>query len=83
MPFLEHLALKGLIKQAQIAEIKRISDEKYLGDLDKALVDFGLSPAQILTEKGEYYNVPIRQVEVKSIDPGIFKYIPLDSANLY
>ena len=83
MQFLENLALKGLIQQAQIVEIKRIADEKYLGNLDKALVDFGISEEQIISAKSEYFNIPAKKVDVKSIDPTIFKYIPLESVNLY
>ncbi len=83
MPFLEHLVKKGLITEAQIPEINRIASEKYEGDQDKALVDFKIDSIQLLAIKGAYFNMPVRNIDVKSIAPAIFKYIPLDSANLY
>lgn len=83
MPFLEHLVKKGLITEAQIPEINRIAIEKYEGDQDKALVDFKIDSIQLLAIKGAYFNMPVRNIDVKSIAPAIFKYIPLDSANLY
>lgn len=83
MPFLEHLVKKGLITEAQIPEINRIAIEKYQGDQDKALTDFKIDSLQLLAIKGAYFNMPVRNIDVKGIDPAIFKYIPLDSANLY
>lgn len=83
MPFLEHLVKKGLIQEAQIPEIIRIADEKYKGDIDQALNDFNIDSIQLLAIKGIYFNLPVKNIEAKEIDPSIFKYIPFDSASLY
>lgn len=83
MPFLEHLVKRGLITEAQISEINRLATDKYEGDIDRTLEDFKIDSIQLLAIKGAYFNVPVKNVDVKSIAPDIFKYIPLDSANLY
>jgi hypothetical protein len=71
MPFLEHLVKKGLITEAQIPEINRIAIEKYQGDQDKALTDFKIDSLQLLAIKGAYFNMPVRNIDVKGIDPAI------------
>lgn len=83
MPFLEHLVKRGLITEAQVSEINRLATDKYEGDIDRTLEDFKIDSIQLLAIKGAYFNVPVKNVDVKSIAPDIFKYIPLDSANLY
>ncbi len=83
MPFLEHLVKKGLIQEAQIRDIIRLADEKYKGDIDQALGEFNIDSIQLLAIKGVYFNLPVKNVDVKAIAPALFKYIPLDSASLY
>lgn len=83
MLFLEHLARKGLIAGDQISEIVRLANEKYEGDVEQVLKDLNLTTTQILEYKGEFFNLPTRDVDVKSIAPAIFKYIPLDSVTMY
>ncbi|MDQ5971504.1 MAG: type pilus assembly protein PilB [Patescibacteria group bacterium] len=83
MPFLEHLVKKGLITEAQISEIIRLADEKYKGDVDQALNDFNIDSIQLLAIKGVYFNLPVKNIDPKSISPDVLKYIPLDSASLY
>ncbi len=83
MPFLEHLVKKGLIKEEQIKDIIRIADEKYKGDTEIALGEFGVDPIQLLAIKGVYFNLPVKNIDIKNISSSLFKYIPLDSVTLY
>ena len=42
MSFLEELAKKGLIQESQIAQIKSRAGEKYSGEIEDALTEFGV-----------------------------------------
>lgn len=83
MSFLEELVKRGLIRESQIVEIKNRAKEKYNGDIDLALVEFGVTEEQSLIIKGEYYNMPTAKVNRKEVSFGILKYIPVDSAKYY
>lgn len=83
MSFLEELVKRGLINQSQIVEIKNRANEKYAGDIDVALHEFGVTEDQSLIVKGEYYNIPTRKVNKKDISFSVLKYIPADSAKYY
>jgi type IV pilus assembly protein PilB len=83
MSFLEELAKKGVINTGQIAEIKNLAKDKYDGDIDEALVATGIPEESILQVKGAYLNMPIKQVNTKSMSFGALKYIPEDSATYY
>ncbi len=82
MSFLEELANKGIISENQIGEIKNRANEKYGGDIDEALVEFGIPAEQVLAAKGEYLMIPVKKVDIKNISE-VLKYIPEDSANYY
>jgi hypothetical protein len=43
MSFLEELAKKGLISTNQISDVKARAEQKYNGDLDKALIEGGVA----------------------------------------
>lgn len=83
MSFLEELVKKGFINQNQILEIKNRANEKYAGDIDLALAEFGVTEEQSLVVKGEYYNLPIRKINREDISFSVLKYIPIDSAKHY
>jgi len=83
MSFLEELAKKGVINESQIGEIKNRADEKYEGDLDKSLSEFGISDDVALKIKGEYFNMPIKSVPNKGFSFEALRYIPEDSATHY
>ena len=82
MSFLEELSNKGIISENQIGEIKNRANEKYGGDVDEALVEFGVPAEQVLSAKGEYLMIPVKKVDTKNITE-VLKYIPEDSANYY
>ncbi|MCE9585475.1 GspE/PulE family protein [Candidatus Nomurabacteria bacterium] len=83
MSFLEELSKKGLIDESQIGEIKNRAQEKYNGDIDTSLADFGVSEEKILETKGDYFNIPVRKIDAKNMSFDILKYIPEDSARHY
>jgi type IV pilus assembly protein PilB len=83
MSFLEELVKDGTINQNQIAEIKNLATEKYKGDIDKVLVESGISEEKLLKKKGEYFQMPTRQVGTKGVSFDALKYISEDSAIHY
>ena len=83
MSFLEQLVQKGLIIESQIGEIKSIANKKYNGDIEQALIEFGISEEKILEIKGEYFSIPTKIVNTKKLPFDIFKYVPEDSARHY
>jgi len=83
MSFLEELVKRGLINQNQILEIKNRANQKYGGDIDTALHEFGVTEDQSLIVKGEYFNLPTRKINKKDISFNVLKYIPADSAKYY
>lgn len=83
MVFLEELVKRGLLKEGQIAEVVKIADEKYEGSIDQALLDFNLDENAVLEAKGIVFNVPIKDMDPKSIIPSTLKLIPVDAARIY
>lgn len=84
MSFLEELVKKGLVEESKLDEIREIAREKYNDDIEKALLDIGMTEDQILSLKGEYLRMPVKKIDVR--DTAIFdalKYIPEDSATHY
>ena len=83
MSFLEELAKRGIINESQIGEIKNQASQKYEGDIDESLKDFGVPEEKILEVKGEYFNIPIKSVDYKRMPFSVLNYIPEDSALHY
>jgi len=83
MLFLDTLAESGVINRYQVEEIKERAEEKYDGDLDKALAEFNIDEHAILDAKVEYFSIEKRIVDVNNISFDLLKYVPEDSANYY
>jgi type IV pilus assembly protein PilB len=83
MPFLEILVAQGIIKDTQVAEIIRRAEEHHEGDVDLALAEFGLTEAQILQLKSTYFNIPIKEINPRTISLDTLKNILDDSAKHY
>ncbi len=83
MSFLEELSKKGVINESQIGEIKNRATEKFDGDIDGALIEYGIPEEKILEIKGEYLNMPVKKVNIHELSFDIFKYISEDSAKHY
>lgn len=83
MSFIEELTKRGVIKENQASDIKRIAEKKYGGDIDAALVEAGMPEKSILQLKAQYYGMPERTVDQKSVSFDVLKYVPEDAARLY
>ena len=83
MSFLEELAKKGVINDTQIGEIKNRAKKMHDGDIDDTLIESGISEDTILMAKGEYFQMPIKKINTKSLSFDVLKYIPEDSATHY
>lgn len=83
MLFLDTLAERGVINRYQAQEIQDRAQEKYDGDLDKALAESKIDEIAILDAKAVFYNIEKRIVNKADISFDLLKYIPEDSANYY
>ncbi len=83
MSFLEELVKKGFLSKDKIADVRKLADEKHEGNIDKALLEMGVTEDQLLSAKGEYFNMPTAKVDIKKISFDILNFIPEDSASYY
>lgn len=83
MSFLEELVKKGVINKSQIDEIKNLAKEKHEGNLDEALIEFGIPEEKVLMIKGEYLQMPTKKVNTREMTFDALKYIPEDAATHY
>ena len=83
MSFLEELVKKGIINESQIGDIKNHAKENFGGDIEETLFDMGVKDEEILKAKGEYFNMPTKEVNPQSISFEVLKYIPEDSVRHY
>jgi type IV pilus assembly protein PilB len=82
MSFLNFLASQNIIPEGEIPALK---EKIKTGEtsLEKALFDIGMDIQQVLERKGEYYNVPYRNLSNAEIPFDILKYVPEESALHY
>jgi type IV pilus assembly protein PilB len=83
MSFLEELAKKGVINKSQIGQIKTRAKEDFNGDVDAVLIQSGVPEEKILEIKGEYLNIPVKNVNIQDMSFDALKYISEDSAAHY
>ncbi len=83
MSFLDQLKGKGILSEEQIPQIEALSTQKFGGSIDDALASIGIKEEDILKNKSEYYNLPTKSIDPKSISFDVLKYIPEDSATHY
>ena len=83
MIFLEELVRRQIITEPQVSEVLRISEEKFGGDVDKAMVEMGIDEKLVAKAKSEVYGVPYKEINPKQVSTNIAKYIPEDSARHY
>lgn len=83
MLLLEELVKYGILRGEQISEVIELSNRKYNGNTEEALLEFGIKEDKILEIKGTIFNVPTKIVDPKSISPSVLKLIPIDAAKTY
>ncbi len=83
MTFFESLVRRGIIQEAQVAEILKRAHDMYGGDTDRALLDFGVTLETVMAEKSLFFNIPVKVVDPKKVTFEVLKYIPEDSAKHY
>lgn len=82
MDILTVLAEKGLITQSDIPKIKE--DAESLGlTVEQALIKRGISTTDILKAKGEFFDIPVRNLDGVEVPDKVLKYIPQESAVHY
>ena len=81
MSVIDILLNKNLIHKDNIKEIKnRISGGE---PLDKILLEMGIRPEDILSARGEYLNIPVRNLGDTTVPFEALDYIPEESAAHY
>ncbi|MDO8521646.1 MAG: ATPase, T2SS/T4P/T4SS family [bacterium] len=82
MSFLSFLAEKGLFRQEDVSEVaaeaKRLS-----GGIDEMLAKGGVTAAQLLALKGEYYAIPPRDLSGYTVPNDVLRFVPETSARHY
>ncbi len=82
MDILEVLALKGVINKKDAKSIKEEASSAGL-TVEEALIKRGILPEIILNAKGEYFDVPVKNLTGVTIPKKILDYIPEDTATRY
>ncbi len=82
MTFLEHLAQKNIIKEEDIPAILQAVAESGSA-VEKVLLERGLDENNIMGEKSEYLNVPLKELDGEAVPFKTLEYIPEESAAYY
>jgi type IV pilus assembly protein PilB len=82
MDLLELLSGRGILAESRIPEL-RAQFEKGEESLEALLQKDGIALKDILKAKGEYYNIPTREVGDKRIPFDILRFVPEESARHY
>lgn len=80
---LEELAKKGIIRQDQIPHIIKLAEDRFNGNLEKALISINITEDEILDTKGLIFNIPVKKIDPTTINPSILKMIPAETAQTY
>ena len=82
MDILQVLVQKGILPKT---EVKKVSEEASGSGLtiEETLIKHGISPYDILSAKGEYFDIPIKNLDGTEIPHKILDYIPEETAAHY
>jgi len=82
MAFTDYLVQKGIINSDESESLLRESTESDV-DVISILARRGIDTDRLTQLKSEYYNMPVKSVDVKNIPLDTLKYIPKESAQHY
>ena len=82
MDIIQILVQKGLLPEK---DVQAIVDEVAISGFttEEVLIKHGISPQDILIAKGEYFEIPTKDVDADKISEKILSYIPEESAKHY
>lgn len=83
MILLDELVKNNFLKEEQVPEVIKIADEKYEGNIDEALLNFNVDEDKILQIKGELFNIPVKEVDPRTVLQKTLRLIPADAAKIY
>ncbi|MDQ5883132.1 MAG: type pilus assembly protein PilB [Patescibacteria group bacterium] len=84
MSFVRELLDQGLITESKLQNLINISEQKYDGDINQALVnDTELNQEEIFHVKSKYFGVPEASLAGQKLDPALLNYIPEESVLQY
>ena len=81
MAVLDTLVEQGVVKKKALPELMKRTEQGE--SLEAALLSVGVKKEDILSARGVYYNLPVRDLKAKGVAFEILKYIPEDSATHY
>ncbi len=82
MSFLDILAQKKVIKKSDISAVQEEAGREGIS-LEQALIRRGVTPEAILESKGEYLEVPTRDLKDAEVPGKVLEYVPEESATYY
>jgi type IV pilus assembly protein PilB len=82
MDILKILVQKGLLKQANVTSIAEEAASAGI-PIEEILIKKGISPSDILSAKGEYFDIPIKSLIGQDVSEKTLGYIPEESAAHY
>ncbi len=80
--YIDLLQEKQLVSPEMITDATAIVEEKNIS-FEDALISLGLSDTVLRDVKSEFFGIPARSLNIKSMSSDIFKYIPEETAVLY
>lgn len=83
MILLEELVKANILREEQIPDLVKLANDKYNGSVDEALLELKIDENQILKIKGEIFNIPVKEIDPKSVQSDVLKLIPTDAAKMY
>lgn len=82
MDILQILVKKGVVQEK---DTQTITDEATStgSTLEETLIKRGVSTKDILSAKGQYFDIPVKSLDEQDVDPNVLQFIPEDSASHY
>ncbi len=82
MDILQVLVKKGILPETEVNNVTNESISAGIS-IEEALIKRGISANDVLSAKGEYFDIPTRSLEGFDIDSKVLEYIPEDSSAHY